>query len=160
MAFDTVHARGGGPIAFASGSAWAIPAKSANPEAACRFARIMTSTQAWMDAAQARADARAKDGKPFTGVLTGNRAADEKIKPMTAGAAAPWSSAIAAMYTADQHTFSLPANPADAEFTAAMNDAVNAVLNGQKSPKDALAAAQKQAQQALDKGWAALERKK
>lgn len=160
MAFDTVHARGGGPIAFASGSAWAIPAKSANPEAACRFARIMTSTQAWMDAAQARADARAKDGKPFTGVLTGNRAADEKIKPMTEGAAAPWSSAISAMYTADQHTFSLPANPADAEFTAAMNDAVNAVLNGQKSPKDALAAAQKQAQQALDKGWAALERKK
>ncbi|VXB58331.1 Carbohydrate ABC transporter substrate-binding protein, CUT1 family [Microbacterium sp. 8M] len=160
MAFDTVHERKGGPIAFASGSAWAIPAKSANPQAACRFARIMTSTQAWMDAAKARADARTKDGKAFTGVLTGNRAVDEKIKPMTEGAAEPWASAISAMYTADQHTFSLPANPADAEFTAAMNDAVNAVLNGQKSPKDALAAAQKQAQQALDKGWAALEKKK
>ncbi|GAB6859373.1 ABC transporter substrate-binding protein [Microbacterium xylanilyticum] len=160
MAFDTVHARKGGPIAFASGSAWAIPAKSANPQAACRFARIMTSTQAWMDAAKARADARTKGGKAFTGVLTGNRAADEKIKPMTEGAGEPWASAISAMYTADQHTFSLPANPADAEFTAAMNDAVNAVLNGQKSPKEALAAAQKQAQQALDKGWAALEKKK
>lgn len=160
MAFDTVHARGGGPIAYASGSAWAIPAKSANPEAACRFARIMTSTQAWMDAAKARAQKRAKDGKPFTGILTGNRAADERIKPMTQGAAAPWSSAVTAMYAADQHTFSLPANPADAEFTAAMNDAVNSVLNGQRSPKEALAAAQKQAQQALDKGWAALEKKK
>ena len=160
MAFDTVHARKGGPIAFASGSAWAIPAKSANPQAACRFARIVTSTQAWMDAAKARADARTKGGKAFTGVLTGNRAADEKIKPMTEGAGEPWASAISAMYTADQHTFSLPANPADAEFTAAMNDAVNAVLNGQKSPKEALAAAQKQAQQALDKGWAALEKKK
>ena len=39
MAFDTVRDRDGEPLAYASGSAWAIPSGADNPEAACRFAR-------------------------------------------------------------------------------------------------------------------------
>ncbi len=157
LVFDTVHARGGGAIAYASGSAWAIPAGSDNPEAACRWARVMTSTEAWEAAANARLTAREEEGKPFTGILTGNAEADDLIQAMVSTSSEPWATAVAKMYEANDATFALPANPADAEFTVAMQDAVNAVLNGQAEPRDALSAAQEQAQAALDEGWAKLE---
>jgi len=157
MAFDTVRDRDGEPLAYASGSAWAIPSGADNPEAACRFARGMTSMDAWMGAANARLEAREAEGKPFTGILTGNAAADARIREMTTSAGEPWDSGIEAMYAANDNTFSLPANPADAEFETALFDAINRVLNGQAEPADALAQAQQTAQQALDAGWASID---
>lgn len=157
MAFDTVRDGDGEPIAYASGSAWAIPAGSANPEAACRWARVMTSVDAWQAAADARLTARTAEGKPFTGILTGNAVADDLVREQVTADDAPWSDAVAAMYEANEHTFSLPANPADAEFTQAWQDAVNAVLNGQSTPADALGQAQVTAQEALDAAWASIE---
>jgi multiple sugar transport system substrate-binding protein len=157
LAFDTVHARGGDTIAYASGSAWAIPAGSGNPEAACRWARVMTSTDAWEAAANARIEARDAEGKPFTGILTGNAEADELIQGMVTSGGEPWDTAVAKMYEANESTFSLPANPADAEFKAALQDAVNSVLNGEATPADALADAQQTAQTALDEAWSDLE---
>jgi multiple sugar transport system substrate-binding protein len=155
MVFDTVRTREGAPIAFASGSAWAIPKGSANPEAACRFAKTMTETESWVKAARARAEARQKEGGVFTGVLTGNAEADAKIQQMIEKADDPtWNDAIDATYEANAHTFSLPANPAGDEFEAAWQDGVNRVLNGQQSPEEAMAQAQKEAQQALDEAWA------
>lgn len=153
MAFDTVRDRQGQTIAYASGSAWAIPSGSENPEAACRFARAMTSVDAWQAAAEARIEARDAEGKPFTGILTGNAKADQMIRDMTTSGGEPWDTAVAKMYEANDMTFTLPANPADAEFKAAMFDAVNAVLDGKAEAKDALAAAQKEAQSALDEAW-------
>ena len=157
MAFDTVHARGGDTLAYASGSAWAIPAGSANPEAACRWARVMTSTEAWEAAAAARIQAREEEGKPFTGILTGNAEADEIIQGLVTSGGEPWDTAIAKMYEANDNTFALPANPADAEFKSALQDAVNSVLNGQATPEEAMTAAQETAQSALDEAWAKLE---
>jgi len=155
MAFDTVRTRDGDPIAFASGSAWAIPKGSANPEAACRFAKTMTETDSWVAAAKARADARAEEGGTFTGVLTGNVEADDKIQQMIQKGDDPtWNEAVEATYEANDHTFSLPANPAGDEFESAWQDGVNRVLNGQQSPEEAMAQAQKEAQQALDDAWA------
>lgn len=157
MAFDTVRTTEGEPIAFASGSAWAIPAGSDNPEAACRWARAMTSVDAWRAAAEARLDLRNEEGAPFTGILTGNAVADEEIQGMTTDGGEPWDSGVAAMYEANENTVSLPANPADAEFDDAMQEAVNAVLDGSAEPADALAEAQQTAQAALDEAWAELE---
>ncbi|MFJ6653936.1 extracellular solute-binding protein [Microbacterium sp. NPDC091313] len=157
LSFDTVRDRNGQTIAYASGSAWAIPAGSPNPEAACRWARAMTSVDAWQAAAEARLAARQADGKPFTGILTGNATADGIVQGMVTSGGEPWDTAVAAMYEANDATFSLPANPADAEFTTAMQDAVNSVLNGQAEPADALATAQKTAQKALDDAWAKLD---
>lgn len=157
MTFDTVHARGGDALAYASGSAWAIPAGAENPEAACRFARAMTSLDAWEAAANARLEAREAEGKPFTGILTGNAEADEMIREMTTSGGEPWDTAVEKMYEANDNTFSLPANPADAEFKTALFDAVNSVLNGQATPEEALASAQEKAQSALDDGWAEIE---
>jgi multiple sugar transport system substrate-binding protein len=157
MVFDTVRDRQGTTLAYASGSAWAIPSGSGNPEAACRFARAMTSLDAWQAAAEARLEARNADGKPFTGILTGNATADAMIADMTTAEGEPWGTAVAKMYEANEATFSLPSNPADAEFKSALFDAVNSVLNGQATAEEALSAAQTDAQSALDDGWAELE---
>ncbi|NED99333.1 extracellular solute-binding protein [Phytoactinopolyspora halotolerans] len=156
MAFDTVHGLDGATLAFASGSAWAIPAGSSNPEAACRFAKTMTTVDTWMAAAQTRADARAESDKPFTGLLTGNAVADEEIYNafVEPSGSEVWDAAIEATYEANDHTFSLPANPADAQFKTAWQDAVNRVLNGQQEPQAALEQAQQEAQSALDDAWA------
>ena len=157
MAFDTVRGRDGETLAFAAGSAWAIPSGADNPGAACRWARVMTSTDAWEAAAQARISAREEEGKPFTGILTGNADADELIQGMVTSGGEPWDTAVAKMYAANDATFALPANPADAEFKSAMQDAVNSVLNGQATPQEALASAQQTAQKALDDAWAKLD---
>jgi multiple sugar transport system substrate-binding protein len=154
LVFDTVRDRKGQPLAFASGSAWAIPKGSKHPEAACRFAKTMTMTSSWVKAAQKRVALRKKDGGLFTGVLTGNTEADEAIKALTKPSGdAKWDKAVAATYDANDHTFSLPAIPAGEEFESAWQDGVNRVLNGQQSPAEAMAQAQKEAQQALDAAW-------
>jgi multiple sugar transport system substrate-binding protein len=160
ISFDTVRDTHGKPLAFASGSAWAIPAGSDNPAAACRFARTMTEVDAWLAAAQARIDIRTEEGKPFTGILTGNETADEQVRALVQPTgSAQWDSAIKATYEANDNTFTLPPNPADAEFKTIWQDAVNRVLNGQDTAQAALEDANDKAQEALDKAWADIENK-
>jgi multiple sugar transport system substrate-binding protein len=156
LAFGPVKGADGEVHAFATGSAWAIPVGAEDPAAACAYAARMTETEAWTEAAQARADARAADGLVFTGVLTGNEEADQQIRDTLVAddPPAPWDDAIDAMYEANDHTFTMPANPAGAEFETAWQDAVNRVLNGQQEPAEALAQAQEEAQSALDEAWA------
>jgi multiple sugar transport system substrate-binding protein len=48
-------------------------------------------------------------------------------------------------------SFGIPASPASAEFKQAWNDAINRVLAGQQTPKQALDQAQKEAQGAINK---------
>lgn len=156
MAFDTYRGQDGEPMAYATGSAWAIPTGTDTAAAACQFMDVMTQTDSWLAAAQARADLRAESGQLFTGLLTGNAEADDRIREelVDADAPAPWGDAIAAIYEANESTFSYPANPADAEFKTAWQDAVNRVLNGQAEPQESLAQAQEEAQAALDEAWA------
>ena len=155
MAFETVKTRQGEPLAFASGSAWAIPKGSKNPEAACRFARVMTDTASWVKAAEERVRLREAEGGTFTGLLTGNVEADEQIRELVEPSGdAEWDSAVEVIYEANEHTFALPANPAGEEFETAWQDAVNRVLNGQQEPAEAMAQAQEEAQAALDEAWA------
>jgi multiple sugar transport system substrate-binding protein len=154
MAFDTFRDKQGGPIAFATGSGWAIPKGAKHPEAACRFAKTMTETSSWIAAAKKRVELRKKDGGLFTGVLTGNTEADQKIQDMIKPSGdQKWDQAIQATYEANDHTFSMPATPAGQEFESAWQDGVNRVLNGQQSPEEAMKQAQSEAQQALDEGW-------
>ena len=154
MAFDTVKTRTGETIAFSSGSAWAIPKGTTTAPAACRFAKTMVALDSWTAAAKVRADKRAAEKKPFTGVLTGNAKADDAIEAMiTPASDDKWAAGVRAVYEAKEHTFAQPANPADAEFKTAWQDAVNRVLNKQQQPQAALDQAQKEAQAALDKAW-------
>jgi multiple sugar transport system substrate-binding protein len=115
----------------------------------------MVDVESWMAAAQARADARAEEGLQFTGLLTGNKEADQRIRDelVEPSGEENWDGAVEAMYEANDNTFAFPANPADADFRTAWMDAVNRVLNGQAEPADALAQAQEKAQAALDSAW-------
>ena len=160
MAFDTVRDRQGEPLAWASGSAWAIPKGSPEPEAACRMARVMTETDSWVAAAEERASMRKKEGGLFTGILTANEEADQAVREMVpSDDQSVWGQAVAAMYEANDHTFAMPANPAGDEFEQAWQDEVNKVLTGDKEPADAMADAQQAAQDALDEAWATWDEK-
>lgn len=159
--FTTLKTQEGEPMSYATGSAWAIPANSANPQAACRFLKHMTSQDAWMQAALARADKQRSEGHPFTGLFTGNAAADQAIRDefVEESGDSNWYRGMQATYEANDNSFVLPANPADAEFKAAWQSAVNRVLLGQQEPPEAMAQAQTEAQQALDTAWAAWDGK-
>ncbi len=162
LQFDAFRDREGEPIAFAGGSAWAVPVNAADPQLACRYAVTMTAASTWVDAARARMAAGKASGKQFTGLLTANRAADARIERMALDQAEQqgrgdddqWVQAVRAIYTANEHAVSGPANPAAAEFAKAWQDGVNRVLNGQATPEVAMADAQRVAQRALDDAWA------
>jgi multiple sugar transport system substrate-binding protein len=144
--------RQGNPMTFSGGNAWAMPTGAKNPDAACAFMATMTATPTWIAAANARADARAAANKPFTGVFTANKAADEQIfstivKPTGTSA---FDEGTKTVLDVQDKSFVIPTSRAGAEFQKAWMDAVNRALNGQQSPEDALKQAQQDAQSALD----------
>lgn len=144
--------RQGNPVTWADGDAFAIVAGTPNEAAACAFAAAMTEKDAWVAAAKARAAARAKDGKPFTGTYTGNIAADEEIFSTLVDLSKmpAFADAVKVIVDGQKHAFSIPASAAAAEFDDAwMNAATDAITNG-TDPTQALAAADQTAQQALD----------
>lgn len=155
VAFRPFLDREGNPITFATGSAWAIPTNADNAEAACAFMATMTNPDTWYAAAQARAEQRAADGATYTGTYTGNLVADERIfgELVQDSGNANFDEAVDVILTAQEHAFSVPANPAGAEFRQAWTDAVNRVLNGEQTAEEALAQAQEEAQSALDEAW-------
>nr|WP_296069289.1 extracellular solute-binding protein [uncultured Actinoplanes sp.] len=143
----------GKPVDLITGNAWAIPAKSAHANQACKWIKVMTDSQTWIDAAKVRATARQAAGKPFPGVFTGNRKADEVIfrdvvKPSGNPA---FDTAVQTVLRTQEAGFAPPALAAGEEFQAAWQDAVNRVLDGKQQPAAAMAQAQRQAQAALDK---------
>ncbi len=154
MAFDTFRTREGEPLAWVSGSAWGIPKGSENPEAACRFAKTMTTTDSWVKAAEERIRLQEEAGGMFTGLLTANVEADEQIQAMVEPSGnEKWDTAVEKIYEANENTFALAAIPAGEEFEAAWQDAVNRVLNGQQEPQEAMDQAQEEAQAVLDEAW-------
>jgi multiple sugar transport system substrate-binding protein len=145
--------RQGNPVTFVTGSAWAIPKRAKNPDAACRFAKTMTEASTWVAAARARSEARAKKNLPFTGLYSGNKVADEQVfgevyKP---SGEAKFDDAVQTVLGVQDVAFATPPSPAGAEFQKAWQDAVNRVLAGQMEPAEALERAQSEAQAALDK---------
>lgn len=157
VAFKAVTNPEGNPISYATGSAWAIPVGSKNPEAACAFAKAVTSVDAWTRAATTRAELRAESGAINTGVYTGNRLADEAI--FEGGIVEPieneaFQNGVDVILSLQENAFAMPANAAGAQFQQAWQDAVNRVLNGEQTAQEALDQAQEEAQAALDDAWA------
>jgi multiple sugar transport system substrate-binding protein len=143
----------GKPVDWVTGSAWAIPAKAKHAAQACKWIKTMTTADSWIAAAKARAATRKAAGKPFTGVYTGNKKADEtifgSIVQPTGNAA--FDTAVKTVLEAQDSAFTTPSLAAGEEFKTAWSEAVNRVLSGQQKPADAMAQAQKEAQAALDK---------
>lgn len=157
IAFAPFTDREGNPISFATGSAWAIPTNSANYDAACALAKTMTSTEAWVRAATARAALREEAGRVNPGTSPANMEAEEQIFTEIVGPTGydVFDQGIATLREVQEAGFTIPANPAGNEFRQAWMDAVNRVLNGEQTAQEALDLAQAEAQAALDEAWAA-----
>jgi multiple sugar transport system substrate-binding protein len=145
--------RQGNNLSFSGGSAWAIPAAAKNKDAACEFMRVVTLPDTWFAAAKVRADKRKADNEAFTGVFTGNKAADDKIfgELVTADTAGAYYPGVQLVQSNADLAFALPPIAAAEEFTRIWQDAVNRVLNEGVSATDALTQADQEAQDALDK---------
>ncbi|HEY0700735.1 MAG TPA: extracellular solute-binding protein [Micromonospora sp.] len=145
--------RQGKPVTMASGSAWVIPKGAKNPDAACAFARKMTETATWIEAAKARKEARKAANLPFTGLYTGNATADKQIfaELYEPSGNKRFDDGVQTILSVQDSAFSIPASPAGAEFDKAWLDNVNRVLAGEGDPATALQRAQQEATAALDK---------
>jgi multiple sugar transport system substrate-binding protein len=140
----------GQPINYETGSAWAIPKGAKNAQAACTWMKTMTSVSTWLAAAKNRAALRAKSNQPYTGISTGNAVADQQIYSQTYKSINRFfDQAVKKVLEVQRFSFGIPASPASNEFKTAWNDAVNSVLAGQKTPKQALDQAQKTAVAAI-----------
>ena len=145
--------RKGGPITMFSGNGWAIPRGARDADLACQFMKAMTSLEAWMKVGKARFDLRRNQGRAFTGLYTANVPADVKIyediyqKIGKQG----FDDAVTLLVRSPRYGFAIPLSPASAQFRQAWLDAVNRVLNGQQSPRQALNQAQREAQTAIDR---------
>jgi multiple sugar transport system substrate-binding protein len=144
--------RDGEPITWSDGNSWAITAASDNPEAACAFIATMTETESWVAAGEARAEERAADGLPHTGVYSGNQEADEIIfgEQVDLSEYPSLQEAVQVVLDVQEHAFALPPSPAAQEFANAWTTAATAVINGEGEAEAELQAAQETVQAAID----------
>jgi multiple sugar transport system substrate-binding protein len=150
--------RSGKVIDYETGSVWAIPKNAKHVTAACKFATTMTRTSTWVAAAKNRMNLYKKEGYFFTGLLTGNRAADAAIlklaenNPKVVGS---YLQAVKETYNVESGAFTVPTSPAGEQVQDDWTTAVTTVLEGSQTAKQALDTAQKQAQQAIKSAVAA-----
>jgi multiple sugar transport system substrate-binding protein len=146
----------GKPISMLGGSAWAIPTGSKNAALACNFAKTMTSADAWAAAGAARDAKVKKDKSIFTGLFTGNKAADEAIKSkyVKPSGNQGFDTAIEDYYQALDYATARVPSPASQEITDAWTKAATRALNHQGSAADLLAKAQTEAKSAYDRAKA------
>jgi multiple sugar transport system substrate-binding protein len=145
--------RKGGPLTMLSGNAWAIPKGSKNPGLACKYIKAMQADTSWLKVAKERFDLRKRQGRAFTGLYTGKTSADVKIyediyQPM---GNKDFDDAVALLVRSPRYAFAVPLSPASTEFRQAWVDAINRVLEGRQSPRQALDQAQREAQAAIDR---------
>ena len=140
---------GGDVITYAEGDALAVTADSDNKDAACAFVTTMVTTDAWLAAQQLRVDTAESIQ---TGTSTGNIEADEEIfgAMVDLSDSPTYEAAVNAFVETLDSAFAMPPSPAGEEFEQAWQAAVTAVLNGEQEAAEALAAADEEAQAAID----------
>jgi multiple sugar transport system substrate-binding protein len=144
------RAKNGKVINYETGAAWSIPKGAKHQAAACTWMKVMTQVSTWMAASKNRAAVRKQQGRPYTGISTGNAVADKRIFKEDYTPINPYfDQTTKLVLDVQQHSFNIPASPASAEFFDAWTNAVNSVLTGQASPRSALNKAQKVAVAAI-----------
>ena len=152
ISFNAFKDRTGNPVSFSGGSAWVIPASAKNKDAACEFMRVITLPDSWYAAAKVRADKRAADGAPFTGVYTANKAADERIfgELVTQESAGNYYDGVQLVQQTADVAFSMPPSPAAEAFERIWRAAVEKVMNEGADAASTLQQADQEAQDAID----------
>lgn len=151
ISFAPFMTRDGQPITFQEGSGWAIVEGSDNVDAACGFITNMVATDTWVAAAEARKEERESEDVAFTGTYSGNTEADEIIfgEMMDLGDFPALDEGVQAVLEAQENAYAIPRSPAGEEFRQAVLTAIDAVMTG-TDPAEALAAADEEAQAAID----------
>jgi multiple sugar transport system substrate-binding protein len=129
-----------------------VPKGSKNADAACAYMKAVTSVSSWTTAAKKRFDARKAAGSTFTGLYTANTAADKKVyEDIYQSFGHPqFDAAVKILVNAPKYGFELPPSPGGQQFVQAYLDAINRVLAGQQTPRQALNQAQREAQTAIN----------
>src|SRR3954447_427288 len=143
----------GKPFAVASGTSFVIPAGAKNKDAACAWALDLTSQQAWEAAGAARAKTLEKTpGAINTGLFTGSPEADKTLrdKYIKPSGNAGFDKAISTFYDVVGSGKSFGASPAGQQIQTELNNAVQSVLLGSKTPAQALKDAQTASMRAYD----------
>ena len=136
--------RDGRPVTVALGSSYVIPTRAKNPSAACKWALALTEDAAWDAAAAARAATVAKNKSSFTGLFTGQPAADRAIrsKYVKPTGDAGFAQVISTYYDVVGAGRSVGASPVGQQLKQELTTAITATLTGRKTPQQALADAQ------------------
>ncbi|HEX6443610.1 MAG TPA: hypothetical protein VF053_00865 [Streptosporangiales bacterium] len=144
--------KNGKPVTYAGGTSFAIPTKAKNKSAACAWAITVTSQADWMAAGKARADTIAKNGGVNTGLFTGSPGPDKEIKSkyVKSSGNPGFDQTINAYYDIVGDGITMGASPAGQQIQTEMNNAIASALLGKKSPKQALADAQRGALRAYN----------
>jgi len=146
----------GQPFSLASGTAFVIPAGAKNPAAACAWMTDLTSADAWMAAGAARASTIESKGGLNTGLFTGSPEADTMIRDqfVVPTGDAGFDQVISTYYDVVQTGKSFGSSPAGQDIQNELNNAITAVLLGDKTTEQALTDAQQAAQRAYDNATA------
>jgi multiple sugar transport system substrate-binding protein len=143
----------GEPFAVAGGQAFVIPAGAKNPAAGCAWALELTSLDAWKAAGAARAATLEETpGAINAGLFTGSPAADAFVREEYVGESgnAGFDQTISTYYDAVENGVTFGSSPAGQQIETELNNAVQSVLLGDKSPEEALDDAQQAAMRAYD----------
>jgi multiple sugar transport system substrate-binding protein len=142
----------GKTLAMAGGAAYAIPAKSPNPSAACAWAIKITSPEAWQKASEARQKTVQKDDSINTGLFTGSPVADKANRDqfVKSSGNADFDQVINTYYEILPDNRPMGASAVGQSITDNLNNAVIVALSGGKSPQKAL----DDAQAAALRAWA------
>lgn len=142
----------GHALSVSGGTSFVIPAGAKNPNAACAYVLALTSRDGWMAAAAARADTLAKKGSINTGLFTGIPSVDQAIRKtyVKPSGNEGFDRTIATYYAVLDGAKSQGSSPAGQAVQTELQNAISAVLLGQKPPDQALREAQKAAKLAYD----------
>jgi multiple sugar transport system substrate-binding protein len=135
----------GKPFTVASGTAFVIPTGAKNKDAACSWALDLTNLQAWEAAGTARNKTLEKTpGAINTGLFTGSPKADTTLreKYIKPSGNAGFDKTISTYYDVVSNGESFGSSPAGQQIQTELNNAVQSVLLGTKSPSAALKDAQ------------------
>jgi len=134
----------GKTLAMAGGSAYAIPTKSPNPSAACKWAIELTSPTAWQKAGQARQQTVAKAHSINTGLFTGSPVADQanRSQYVKSSGNADFDQVIDTYYKILPDNRPMGSSAVGQSVSDNLNNAVIVALSGSKSPQQALDDAQ------------------
>ena len=145
--------RKGGPLTMFSGSGWAIPRGATERRPGLQVHEVDDRRQHVEGSRQEPVRPAQTAGSRVHGSVHGeHEGRREGLRGhLPAGGNKDFDDAVSLLVRAPRYAFAVPLSPASTEFKQAWMDAINRVLSGDQTPRQALDQAQREAQAAIDK---------